>query len=112
MAKRNAKCSCGSGKKYKLCHGKREPKERARRNSFTIVVAAIGIVAAALFGVVSTFSNRAPTDGSGRVWSAEHGHWHDASGGELGGAASGAAAPPGAPPKPGQVWSPEHNHWH
>lgn len=116
MAKRNAKCPCGSGKKYKLCHGKRERPERSRRNNFTIVVAAIAIVAAALYGVVSTFSSRTGGDGSGRVWSEAHGHWHDAAGGELTGPGpalpAGSAAPPGPPPKPGQVWSPEHNHWH
>ena len=112
MPKRNAKCPCGSGKKYKLCHGKRERPERSRRTNFTIVVAAIGIAAAALFGVAATFSNRAVKDENGRVWSPEHGHWHDHAGGELSGAPQGSATPPGPPPKPGQVWSPEHNHWH
>ncbi len=63
----------------------------------------------------------------GKVWSPEHGHWHD-----IPGAASTNVAgpfaptstpsqvpppgtltpqPPGDPP-PGKVWSPEHGHWH
>ena len=58
----------------------------------------------------------------GKVWSPEHGHWHNAGGVS---AATGEAAPtgattpaqqftpqpPGAPPR-GKVWSPEHGHWH
>jgi hypothetical protein len=62
------------------------------------------------------------TPGRGRVWSAEHGHWHEA---PVAGdstrrfplaapAAPGVtprAAPPGTPP-PGKVWSEEHGHWH
>jgi hypothetical protein len=61
----------------------------------------------------------------GKVWSPEHGHWHDAN-------PAGASPiqvqssqapinttpakaptpqPPGTPP-PGKVWSPEHGHWH
>ncbi|MBL8858590.1 MAG: SEC-C domain-containing protein [Planctomycetes bacterium] len=62
----------------------------------------------------------------GKVWSAEHGHWHDAPG--AGGAPSPVvinpngvanpapatpvtAQPPGPAPE-GKVWSPEHGHWH
>jgi hypothetical protein len=53
----------------------------------------------------------------GKVWSIEHGHWHDVT-------TTPAAStevqpstpapnpqPPGAIP-PGKVWSPEHGHWH
>ena len=59
----------------------------------------------------------------GKVWSAEHGHWHDAPG--AGGQVvttsgttitpAGPAAPTPQPPGPvpeGKVWSPEHGHWH
>lgn len=55
---------------------------------------------------------------AGKVWSAEHGHWHDAN------PASGPTPenpvqvvrrnvpqPPGPVPA-GKVWSPEHGHWH
>ncbi len=43
----------------------------------------------------------------GKVWSAEHGHWHDEPGtpGEL------TPPPPGTAPE-GKVWSEEHGHWH
>jgi len=61
---------------------------------------------------------------AGKVWSTEHGHWHDAPGAP---AAPGATAAPGAaqpgslppgspqppgPVPPGKVWSVEHGHWH
>jgi hypothetical protein len=48
----------------------------------------------------------------GKVWSPEHGHWHDAPGttpastpGQL------TPQPPGPAPE-GKVWVPEHGHWH
>jgi hypothetical protein len=43
---------------------------------------------------------------AGKVWNAEHGHYHDAPAGGAPG-----AAPAGAP-LPGQVWSEEHGHYH
>ena len=62
----------------------------------------------------------------GKVWSPEHGHWHDVA--PDGSAqpmqmtpipAPGDAAAPGTltpqpegPAPPGKVWSPEHGHWH
>jgi hypothetical protein len=61
---------------------------------------------------------------AGKVWSAEHGHWHDAPGSQplSAAAAQPAFAQPSAtpaftpqPPGPapaGKVWSTEHGHWH
>jgi hypothetical protein len=37
----------------------------------------------------------------GKEWSEAHGHWHDIAG----------VSPPGPAP-PGKVWSEEHGHWH
>lgn len=63
----------------------------------------------------------------GKVWSAEHGHWHDVN--PAGSSpiqvqtskapitatpaqpSAPVPQPPGTPP-PGKVWSPEHGHWH
>lgn len=107
---RNAKCSCGSGKKYKLCHGARVEKERKRTSSVTVTLAMIAIAAFILVGVFTAWSSNGPAEaGDGRVWSAEHGHWHDSSGREPAGPSSGAAS---NGPGPGKTWSPEHNHWH
>lgn len=53
----------------------------------------------------------------GKVWSAAHGHWHDAPRGAMIDATQsvpqrrGTAAPPGPAP-PGKVWSAAHGHWH
>jgi hypothetical protein len=47
----------------------------------------------------------------GRVWSPEHGHYHDVDGGETRSAARSVPRPPGPAP-PGKVWSPDHGHWH
>ncbi len=60
----------------------------------------------------------------GKVWSAEHGHWHDASPVQVAPAGQQPAmmqpppapvAPTPQPPGPapaGKVWSAEHGHWH
>lgn len=48
----------------------------------------------------------------GKIWSPEHGHWHN-----IGDTSAclftvpGSEAP-GPPPRPGMVWSKEHGHWH
>ena len=63
----------------------------------------------------------------GKVWSAEHGHWHDIPAGAQAGQqrvpvnmpATTQTAPaytpgpqPAGTPPPGKVWSVEHGHWH
>jgi hypothetical protein len=48
---------------------------------------------------------------AGKVWSPEHGHWHDAPGVAPLSTGAGTAQPPGPAPK-GKVWSAEHGHWH
>jgi hypothetical protein len=58
----------------------------------------------------------------GKVWSTEHGHWHDASAPAGGGpspvtiqqttATAGNVPQPAGQAPPGKVWSPEHGHWH
>ncbi len=58
----------------------------------------------------------------GKVWSPEHGHWHDAAipagnsatipaGNSATIPVQNIAQPAGDAP-PGKVWSPEHGHWH
>ena len=146
---RNSPCTCGSGLKYKQCCGL---KEGRRSRMLVIVVVLIGAVALAGVVFVSKDRNQQPattgtaptapsaTAGSpqaegvpgspqppgpapeGKVWSVEHGHWHDAAGAAP---ASGATGQPSAaqpsfqpgpqPPGPvpeGKVWSAEHGHWH
>lgn len=141
---RNEVCPCGSGKKFKsCCEGKTQlPK------GLLALLAAFAIIAAIAFyprkeasGTNASIPASAPTRSAarpgpqpgpappGKVWSVEHGHWHD-----IGASPSSPAASPikieqtsGVPltptvganvPQPagavpeGKVWSPEHGHWH
>jgi SEC-C motif len=80
MAKtgRNDLCHCGSGRKYKKCHGVKEtPAARGR----ILLLAVGGAVLAAILVGISSFTGQGA--GPTRVWSTEHGHYHDASGVEI-----------------------------
>jgi hypothetical protein len=97
---RNELCSCGSGLKYKRCCGAADlATEDSASRFFNVAAVAAGLTfVVAVFLSVGTlvFGDKDPK----RVWSAEHGHWHDVGGGEP--TAGG----------PGKVWSEEHGHWH
>jgi hypothetical protein len=77
MAKvgRNDACPCGSGRKFKQCC---ESKRTGGTQSRMIILLIAAAIAAAIF---AGFSSRGSSRGGG-VWSAEHGHYHDASGRE------------------------------
>ena len=81
MAKtgRNDLCHCGSGRKYKKCHGTKETP--ASRGRVMLILVGGAVVAAILVGV-SSFTSQGGT-GTTRVWSPEHGHYHDANGVEI-----------------------------
>jgi hypothetical protein len=70
-AGRNDLCPCGSGRKYKRCHGPTtkalSPLQRALL--LLVVVALAGML-------VLAFNSATSTDTTGKVWSAEHGHYH------------------------------------
>ena len=73
---RNDLCSCGSGKKFKRCHGVTSSSDRTGRVLMLVVG---GAVVAAVAAGVATFS----TDRSGssvRVWDPVHGHYHNENG--------------------------------
>lgn len=79
MAKpgRNDLCSCGSGRKYKKCC---ESKDRSGGARSTLMMIAVGgAVLAAIAAGITSFTGQGKTAGT-RVWSAEHGHYHDANG--------------------------------
>jgi hypothetical protein len=79
---RNAPCPCGSGRKYKNCHAaKASLGERAGLSGKLIVllIVAVAIVAALAITRGGGGSGGAPGPAPpGKVWSTEHGHWHDA----------------------------------
>jgi len=74
MAKtgRNDLCSCGSGKKFKKCHG---IKTESQRQSKFLMIVVGGAVIAALAAVVAqvTTERRGSAE---RVWDPAHGHYH------------------------------------
>ncbi|HQX80376.1 MAG TPA: SEC-C metal-binding domain-containing protein [Vicinamibacterales bacterium] len=71
---RNELCSCGSGKKFKKCHGLTEPRSRANIMMFVLIgTLVIAGLAAAASSFTTDISHTAKSTG---VWSAEHGHYH------------------------------------
>jgi hypothetical protein len=107
---RNDPCPCGSGSKYKRCCGATDEQSEERGGGF--LVAVTWAVGAGLVVALAVFANALVSDApaeAGRVWSAEHGHWHNVGGGEV----EPATAPgPDGPAPPGATWSDEHGHWH
>ena len=78
MAKpgRNDLCDCGSGKKFKRCHGTKS--DSSGRTSTILMVVVGGVVLAALAAGVASFTGGSST--GTRVWDPAHGHYHDANG--------------------------------
>ncbi len=73
---RNDLCECGSGRKFKKCHGAKAAS--AASGNVMLVLVGVAILAAIAVGIVSFTGEGAA--GTTRVWSTEHGHYHDASG--------------------------------
>jgi len=106
---RNEPCPCGSGEKYKRCC---EGAQSSRLSPGLLILAFLVLVGTAL--AVGAIMNRSDQPDPTRVWSEEHGHWHNVQQEEpVPGALPGVPAqqPPGPAP-PGKVWSAEHGHWH
>ena len=83
---RNDPCPCGSGKKYKhCCETKAGPM--SRHKSLVLVAGVVIIAGGIWFGntLFFTDSGSSPqgTPPPGKVWSPEHGHYHDAPVGQL-----------------------------
>jgi hypothetical protein len=73
-AGRNDACPCGSGKKYKKCHGLKE--HSARGNTVMLIVVGLLMAAGVAAGITSFTSDRSHEARPGGTWSAEHGHYH------------------------------------
>jgi hypothetical protein len=80
MAKpgRNDLCSCGSGKKYKRCHGLNPESTRSGR--FLMIAVGVGVLAAVAAGVAAFTTERSSAT---RVWDPAHGHYHNSMGQEV-----------------------------
>ena len=72
---RNAPCPCGSGKKFKQCCA-------SKKDRLSPALIAVLVAVAVLVIIVIVVNTRRSTN-SGMVWSPEHGHYHNASGGEI-----------------------------
>ncbi|MGI8782325.1 MAG: SEC-C metal-binding domain-containing protein [Acidobacteriota bacterium] len=132
---RNDPCRCGSGRRYKKCCG---PRDAANRQSRRRLLLALGLVvlgagAVAFYAIarndrsqtVSTNSASIPAlphvnvpsepldlpAVPGKVWSKEHGHFHDETSAEGPETFKPGPQPPGPVPS-GKAWSEEHGHWH
>jgi hypothetical protein len=143
---RNEPCPCGSRKKFKSCC---EGKGRVPKGLLALLAAFAVIAAVAFFprgdeestssvssrpaGTSTRTARPGPQPGPappGKVWSVEHGHWHDigaspttspaaspirieqTSGAPLTPTVGANVPQPAGPVPPGKVWSPEHGHWH
>ena len=133
--KRNENCSCGSGKKYKVCHGRTD-----KLSSNTVYLVLGGIAAAFIFlyfgvsdsgpenksvsrSLILPYSNKVSSRPSGeappgKIWSEAHGHWHDAPKQGSGpinnnhhSFTPSSKADKNNPP-PGMIWSEDHGHFH
>lgn len=77
-------CPCGSGRKYKqCCQGKKKWHENTRLRAaglFLLIPTGLFILGQMFFGRENNnMAERPPGPAPpGRVWSPEHGHWHDA----------------------------------
>ena len=72
---RNDPCPCGSGKKFKQCCA-------LKTNQVSPLLVGV-LIAGAILAVILIVTSVRESSDSGRVWSAEHGHYHDASGREI-----------------------------
>jgi len=79
---RNEPCPCGSGKKYKNCHQKKDKHKQSSNKAFIIGGLILLFVIAAIINFVidmNSSSNSTRPEGpapEGKVWSEEHGHYH------------------------------------
>ena len=132
---RNEPCPCGRGKKFKSCCINNASRGMSRGLMALLagiaVIAAVGVIPSVLGEKSKSKDAAAPVAAGpnrpappGKVWSAEHGHWHDATPSAATGRtptppkvevtrtpARTAPTPPGPAPA-GKVWSAEHGHWH
>lgn len=74
---RNELCHCGSGKKFKRCHGLTSESKKSGR--FLMIAVGLGVLAAVVAGITAFTADSA----SPGVWSPQHGHYHDANGQEV-----------------------------
>lgn len=74
---RNARCPCGSGKKYKRCCALKQQRQLSVGGWITLSIVALMLTVGAVVMLTSLDELRSGASAPpGRVWSEEHGHWH------------------------------------
>ena len=76
---RNEPCHCGSGKKFKSCHGKINSKASPKMSTRSKIIGAIAVDIMILSVVMMVLNSQSSERGEappGKVWSEEHGHYH------------------------------------
>ena len=124
---RNEPCHCGSGKKFKQCHDK---KDNGNINQlFLIGFLSLGFILLMFFSSSTSIdhpisANKSPQpfnfqgnkltkqpEGKappGKVWSPEHGHWHDSPTSILENKRNSSIEKH----NDGKVWNADHGHYH
>jgi type II secretory pathway component PulK len=74
---RNDPCPCGSGRKYKQCCEGKAAEKTTFLTKWIALIAGILAVLAAVGTIALFFTNDRSNGSPRRVWSPEHGHWHD-----------------------------------
>ncbi len=73
---RNAPCPCGSGKKFKQCHGE-QSADRIESSGKWLAIVLGGVLLLGALGFLNALSNRDVDDARPNgVWSEEHQHYH------------------------------------
>lgn len=72
---RNEKCHCGSGKKFKQCCARKAEGGGLSWQLMLVAVAGV-LIAVVYFAITAARHDQSSTPAAGRVWSAEHGHYH------------------------------------
>ena len=72
---RNDLCPCGSGRKFKRCC--QQKFEAAGSGSTLILVVLIGVLIVATVVGINWFAQDSVPTAPRRVWSPEHGHYHN-----------------------------------
>lgn len=75
--RRNDRCPCGSGRKYKRCCAGKVQRREARAAKLTKLALAVLLIGGAAAVGIAVMSGDSDSANSRRVWSPEHGHWHD-----------------------------------
>ena len=77
---RNEPCPCGSGKKYKQCCADKPTARSKLLSQGLLALLGFGFFLLVISIVDGFYSSGQRGADLTRVWSSEHGHWHDASG--------------------------------